>query len=137
MKWGRRKDKRSSSSSAKKQTRKENRSIKNDRKKASKNRRKLSDQELNDRVKRLEQEKKLKDLTNNDLKPGRTAVKKFLKTNGGKLASGLAGVGISAATGAAAYYLKNKISSKSPNYSGGDWKEFANFVAPNPHRKKK
>lgn len=133
MKWGRRKNRQSSSS----RDRARKKQIKQDRKKASKNRRNLSDKELNDRVKRLENEKKLKDLTDKDLKPGRTAVKKFLSTQGNKLASGLAGVAVSATVGATAYYMKNKISSKAPGYEGGDWREFARYVAPNPNAKKK
>ncbi len=140
MKWGvrRRKNKTSNGRrSSKKYKREETRKVRTDRKKASRNRRNLSDKELNDRIRRLENEKKLKKLTDEDLKPGRTAVKNFMKANGKRLASGLAGVGISAATGFAAFYLKNKISSKSPNFKGGDWQEFAKYVAPNPNAKKK
>lgn len=140
MKWGvrRHKDKTTNNKrSSRKAKREENRKVRTDRKKASRNRRKLSDKELNDRIKRLENEKKLKKLTEEDLNPGRTAVKNFMKTNGKQLASGLARVGVSAATGFAAFYLKNKISSKQPDYEGGTWTEFAKYVAPNPNAKKK
>lgn len=136
MKWGVRKDRVKSSGSSRKSARAENKAIKKDRKQASKNRKKLSDAELKQRITRLENERKLKTLTDQDLKPGRTATKKFLSEQGGRLAKGLAGVAVSAATGAAAYYVKNKLSSKAPDYAGGSWKDLAAYVAPNPHKKK-
>lgn len=131
MKWGRRKDKISSSISSKRKTYKENRNIKKKRQKASDNRRKLSDKELQARIKRLETEKRLKDLTDRDTKPGRTAVKKALKDNGGRLVTSIAGIGIGAATGITAYYLKKKLSSSNSKYV----REFSDFIqAPNKTR---
>ena len=94
-----------------------------DRKNAYKNRRSLSDKEISDRVRRLEQEKKLKSLTEDDVSPGRTAVKNFLRTTGGKIL-------YSAALGAAVYAGHYAITGKfNPEVA-------ANYMFPNPNKKK-
>ena len=94
-----------------------------DRKKASKNRRQLSDEELTSRVKRLEQEKKLKNLTDEDVAPGRTAVKNFLKTTGGRVLTTAAVGGL---VYAGHYAMTGKL----------DWNQAANYIFPNPNKKK-
>lgn len=63
--------------------------IRSDRKKAYKNRKLLSDEELNARINRLEREKRFKNLSEEDLKPGRTATKRFLANQGGKIVTGV------------------------------------------------
>ena len=94
-----------------------------DRKNAYKNRRSLSDKEISDRVRRLDQEKKLQSLTEDDVSPGRTAVKKFLRTTGGKIL-------YSAALGAAVYAGHYAITGKfNPEVA-------ANYMFPNPNKKK-
>lgn len=98
-------------------------SEKQDRARASKNRRQLSDEELNKRVKRLEQEKKLKNLTDEDVAPGRTAAKNFLKTTGGRV---LTTAAVGALVYAGHYAMTGKL----------DWNQAANYVFPNPNKKK-
>ena len=110
--------------------RKKNREIKQDRKQASKNRKNLSDAELNQRINRLEKERKLKTLTDQELKPGRTATKKFLKEQGSRLAGTIIG---GAAAGAAAYYVKKKLGGS--DYKSGGWEDF--FREMDKKRKKK
>lgn len=131
MKWGVRKDRvRTGKSSSRKSARSEERSIKKDRKQASKNRKKLSDAELNQRINRLEKERKLKTLTDQELKPGRTATKKFLKEQGSRIAGTVIG---GAAAGAAAYYVKKKLGGA--DYKQGGWEDF--FREMDKKRKKK
>lgn len=57
---------------------------------ANKNRSILSDAEIQKRINRLESEKRLNQLTEEQVTPGRAAVKEFFKTNGTKIASGVA-----------------------------------------------
>ena len=81
------------------QANKEMRNARKDRARAKRERRILSDDELNKRVNRLEKEKKLKQYTDEDLKPGRTAVKKFMAESGRQIAKGAAiGIGSYAVT---------------------------------------
>ena len=94
-----------------------------DRAKASKNRRQLSDEELTLRVKRLEQEKKLKNLTDEDVAPGKTAVKNFLKSTGGRV---LTTAAVGALVYAGHYALTGEL----------DYKQAANYIFPNPNKKK-
>lgn len=102
MKWGKRNGPpyplkpEARSSAEKKATREEKRqrklqakAIRSDRKKAYKNRKLLSDAELNARINRLEREKRFKALSEEDLKPGRTATKRFLANQGGKIVTGV------------------------------------------------
>lgn len=97
--------------------------IRQDRAYASKNRRNLSDEELASRVKRLEQERKLKNLTDEDVATGRTAVKSFLKTTGGRILT-------TAAVGAAVYAGHYAMTGKF------DPQQAANYIFPNPNKKK-
>lgn len=72
-------------------------------------RRQLSDTDLKTFVERLNNEKKLKTLINEDLKPGRTATKKFLGSTGGRVA---ATVAAGAATVAVKYAVERKLTPK-------------------------
>jgi hypothetical protein len=72
-------------------------------------RRQISDTDLKTFVERLNNEKKLKALINEDLKPGRTAVKKFLGSTGGRVA---ATVATGAATVAVKYAVERKLTPK-------------------------
>ena len=93
-----------------------------ERKKASDSRRLISDDELSKRIDRLQKEKRLKELTDEDLKPGRTAVKRFVKQHGGKVLG-------TAAVGAATYGLKVAIT------KDFNWKEAAQYITPKPKNK--
>lgn len=108
---------------ARKQAKKADKAIRKDRANASKNRRNLSDEELASRVKRLEQERKLKSLTDEDVASGRTAVKSFLKTTGGRVLT-------TAAVGAAIYAGHYAMTGKF------DPEKAANYIFPNPNKKK-
>lgn len=108
---------------ARKQAKKADKAIRKDRANASKNRRNLSDEELASRVKRLEQERKLKNLTDEDVASGRTAVKTFLKTTGGRVLT-------TAAVGAAIYAGHYAMTGKF------DPEKAANYIFPNPNKKK-
>lgn len=99
-----------------------NKSIKNDRAQASKNRRTLSDADIDARINRLKKEKQLKGLTDAELRPGRTAVKNFMKGSGGKVLT-------AAATGAMAYAGYDFMEKKG-------WTKAASYMFPNPHKKK-
>lgn len=81
----------------------EDKSARKDRENALKNRRTVSTEELKERVARLETEKKFKELAEADLHPGRKAVNEALARIGTKVV-------VTAATGAALYYLKYKTS---------------------------
>ena len=99
--------------------------VKEARKKDLKNRRILSDQELQNKINRLKMEKQFKELSEDDLKPGRTAVKKFMGSVGGKVVT-------SAAIGALAYAGKHYISKR----DNVNWEELANYMFANPNKKK-
>lgn len=100
-----------------------NSTIKTQRKNDLKNRRILSDRDLNEKINRLKLEKQFKDLTEADIKPGRTAVKNFLKSTGGKVVT-------SAAVGALAYAGHAAMTGKV------DLDQAANYIFPNPNKKK-
>ena len=105
-----------------------------DRKKAFKNRRQLPDEELTSRIKRLEQEKKLKNLTDEDIAPGKTAVKNFLKTTGGRVLT-------TAAVGGLVYAGHYAMTGKLPKHvpkslADVDWDQAANYMFPIPNKKK-
>ena len=108
---------------AKKEAKAAQKAEKRERANASKNRRQLSDEELNKRVKRLEQEKKLKNLTDEDVAPGRTAVKNFLKSTGGRVLT-------TAAVGGLVYAGHYAMTGKF------DPQQAANYIFPNPNKKK-
>ena len=108
---------------AKKEAKAARKAEKQERANASKNRRQLSDEELNKRVKRLEQEKKLKNLTDEDVAPGRTAVKNFLKSTGGRVLTTAAVGGL---VYAGHYAMTGKL----------DLNQAANYIFPNPNKKK-
>lgn len=108
---------------------------------ASKNRRSLSDADLDKRIARLEKEQKLKKLTEQDVAPGRTAVKNFMKSTGGKVLK-------AAAIGATVYAGKTVMQNKGFKDVKGlknkgkafrksvDYKELGNWMFPNPNKKK-
>ena len=60
----------------------------------------MSDEEINKRIQRIQKEKQLRDLIELDTAPGRTAIKKLLKTTGAVVAG-------AALTGATMYTLHN------------------------------
>lgn len=105
--------------------RKATRNEKTARKKDLKNRRTLSDKDLQQKINRLQSEKKFKELSEADLKPKRTAVKKFMKTVGGKVVT-------SAAVGGLAYAGKHYVSKR----NNVNWEELANYMFSNPNKKK-
>lgn len=92
--------------------------------KVRKNVRTTSDEDLRKEVNRLELEKKYKSLSDEDLKPGRTMVKKFLKSTGGRVVT-------SAAIGSLAYAGYLAVGGKDP-----EGRQLANYLFPNPNRKK-
>lgn len=94
------------------------------RKSTYKNRRTLSDDDLRKEVSRLELEKKYKNLVDEDVRPGRTAVQKFLKSTGGRVLT-------SAAIGTMAYAGYLALGGSDP-----DGTKMANYLFPNPNRKK-
>lgn len=94
------------------------------RKSTYKNRRTLSDDDLRKEVSRLELEKKYKNLVAEDVRPGRTAVQKFLKSTGGRVLT-------SAAIGTMAYAGYLALGGSDP-----DGTKMANYLFPNPNRKK-
>lgn len=100
------------------------RTERNRRAKVRKNVRTTSDEDLRKEVNRLELEKKYKNLSDEDLKPGRTAVKKFLKSTGGRVVT-------SAAIGSLAYAGYLAVGGKDP-----EGRQLANYLFPNPNRKK-
>ena len=126
MKWGVRryqnKDGSLTKAGQKRRAKQESKAIKESRRKDVKNRRKLSDAELKKKIDRLQTEKKLKDLTNEDLNPGRTEVKKILRSAGTKVLT-------AAVAGAAAYGIKAAMTKKF------DLEEAARYIAPKPKNK--
>ena len=94
------------------------------RKATYKNRRTISDDDLRKEVSRLELEKKYKNLVDEDVRPGRTAVQKFLKSTGGRVLT-------SAAIGTMAYAGYLALGGSDP-----DGTKMANYLFPNPNRKK-
>lgn len=121
MKWGVRK----SSYNKNESDKMKNAAKKAKRKKDLKNRRILSEKELEKKINRLKMEKQLKDLTEADVKPGRTAVKKFISSTGGKV--------ITAATVGGLTYAGKYYVSKQGNVN---YSELANYMFPNPNKKK-
>lgn len=126
MKWGVRryqnKDGSLTPAGKRREAKLSNKAFKKDRATASKNRRNLSDADLDARINRLKKEKQLKDLTDEDLRPGRTSVKNFMKTAGGKVVT-------TAATGALAYAGYSFMESNG-------FAEAAKYIFPNPNKKK-
>lgn len=100
------------------------RAAKQARKQDYKNRRNLSDKELNDKLDRLQKEKRFKELSREDIQPGRTAVKNFLKSSGGKVL-------YTAAIGGLAYAGKAAMTGKV------DLDQAATYLFPNPNAKRK
>lgn len=105
-----------------KNDRKQNKSIKQERSYAAKNRRNLSDSDLDARINRLKKEQQLRELTDADLRPGRTAVKNLMSSAGGKVIT-------AAATGALAYAGYSFMESNG-------FAKAANYIFPNPNKKK-
>lgn len=129
MKWGVRRYQNSdgslTSAGKKRYTRTESA---NDREKAQrksdlKNRRTLSDADLRKKIDRLKMEKEFKNLTNEDISPGKKYVSEILSSAGKKTLTVVA-------AGAMAYGIKVAMTKKF------DIKEAANYIAPNPNKKK-
>lgn len=121
MKWGIRRSKdQLSDSNGEKTLRDKERQR---RKQVHKNRRILSDADLKKEVDRLTLEKKYRELSDADLNPGRSAVSKFLKSSGGRVAT-------SAAIGSLAYLGYSAMTGKF------DVTRAADYMFPNPNRKK-
>ena len=103
----------------------------NRRAKVRKNVRTTSDEDLRKEVSRLELEKKYKELSAKDLHPARTAVKNFMKSTGGRVIT-------SAVIGSLSYagyaYLRGDV--KDPKAMEDMNKRLADYVFPNPNRKK-
>ena len=97
--------------------------VKSKREKMYKNVRTLSTEEISKQIERLKAEQTLKDAINRDLHPVRTAVSNVLKSTGGKVAT-------TALTGAVVYAIRSAMTKKF------DISEFANYVVPNPNKKK-
>lgn len=133
MKWGRRRyqnkdgsltpaGKKREARLGRKNDRKQNKLIKQERRYAAKNRRNLSDSDLDARINRLKKEQQLRELTDADLRPGRTAVRNFITNSGGKVIT-------AAATGALAYAGYSFMESNG-------FAKAANYIFPNPNKKK-
>lgn len=88
-----------------------------------KKRRTMSTEELTRKIERLKKEKQFKDLVESDIAPGRTAVKNFLKSSGGRVLT-------NAAIGALAYAGYAVVS------GNVDPKQAAGYIFPNPNKKK-
>lgn len=124
MKWGvRRYQNKDGSLTSAGKTRERTKNEKRERSERSKNRRTASLEELTKQISRLETEKKLKSLINEDIRPGRTMVAKILKSGGEKVLSGVV-------AGSMAYAVRYALTKEF------DLKEFANYIAPNPNKKK-
>lgn len=125
MRWGVRKDRQSRSSGKTKRRAPSEQQIEKSRRRVGVNqRRTLSEEELKKRIERLELEKRYKDLSDNDVNRGRKVVSSILADVGKTIAR-------NAAVGAGAYAIKVALTRQF------DIKEFARYVAPNPHAKKK
>lgn len=121
MKWGIRRTPAQLGHESKKRNR--DNEERRDRKDALKNRRSLSDADLKKMVERLKTERLLKELTESDIAPGRTAAKRFLISTGSKVIS-------TAAVGGLAYAAHYAMTHEfDPNVA-------ANYIFPNPHKKK-
>lgn len=124
MKWGvRRYQNKDGSLTSAGKTRERTKNEKRERSERSKNRRTASLEELTKQISRLETEKKLKSLTNEDIRPGRTMVAKILKSGGEKVLSGVV-------AGSMAYAVRYALTKEF------NLKEFANYITPNPNKKK-
>lgn len=127
MKWGVRryqnKDGTLTAAGKRRARKQEARDVRRQRKSDYKNRKLLSDSELDSKINRLKKERQFKELSEEDLKPGRAAAKKFIKSTGGKVLG-------SAAVGALAYAGHTFVSGKV------DLETLANYMFPNPHKKK-
>lgn len=124
MKWGvRRYQNKDGSLTSAGKTRERTKNEKRERSERSKNRRTASLEELTKQISRLETEKKLKSLINEDIRPGRTMVAKILKSGGEKVLSGVV-------AGSMAYAVRYALTKEF------NLKEFANYIAPNPTKKK-
>lgn len=127
MKWGVRryqnKDGSLTSEGKKHRNKDSNRDELESRKKDVRNRRSLSDEDLKRKIERLKTEKEFKDLTNNDISPGKVMVNNILRSAGTKVLT-------NAVAGATAYAVKAAMTKKF------DFKEAAEYMVPNPNKKK-
>ena len=101
----------------------ENDKVKQSRKNDIKSRRTMSDADLKRKIERLKMEKQLKDLTEEDIRPGRKAAKEIMSSAGKKVIG-------AAVAGGLSYGVKVAMTKKF------DIKEAANFIVPNPNKKK-
>lgn len=124
MKWGvRRYRSKDGSLTAAGRARERTKNEKKARRELSKNRRTVSMEELTKRINRIETERKLKTLIDEDTRPGRTMVAKALKSGGSKVLSGVI-------AGSIAYGIQYAFTKEF------NAKDFANYIAPNPNKKK-
>ena len=123
MKWGVRRNRHSQNKSSSNKRKSRDQAERNRRSNDLKKRRTMSDADLEKKIKRLKLEKEYKRLSEADIKPGRTAVKRFLSSSGGKVLG-------TAAVGGFAYAGKAAMSKRF------DWKEAASYIFPNPNKKK-
>ena len=127
MKWGVRKSRPSSSGSSKrkKKTNELSPDFKERTKRKSdlKNRRTLSDEELKRKIERLKMEREFKELTKEDIDPGKKFASEVMSSAGKKVLT-------AAAAGAMAYAVKSAMTKKF------DAKEAADYLVPNPNKKK-
>ena len=127
MKWGVRKSRPSStrSSRRKKKSNEPSPDFKERTKRKSdlKNRRTLSDEELKRKIERLKMEREFKELTKEDIDPGKKFASEVMSSAGKKVLT-------AAAAGAMAYAVKYAMTKKF------DAKEAADYLVPNPNKKK-
>lgn len=125
MKWGVRRTPEQLGHPKPMSERKRRKEIRKARRKAVRNRRYISDKELTDAVSRMEKEKKLRDLYEDDsaIRRGKKAVKNAIGAIGSKVI-------VPAVVGTTAYAVKTAMT--------GDFsvKEAAQYIAPNPNKKK-
>ena len=88
-----------------------------------KNRRTLSDEELKRKIERLKMEREFKELTKEDIDPGKKFASEVMSSAGKKVLT-------AAAAGAMAYAVKSAMTKKF------DAKEAADYLVPNPNKKK-
>lgn len=127
MKWGVRKSRPSSSGSSKRKKKTNELSpdleVKTKRKSDLKSRRTLSDDELKRKIERLKLEREFKELTKEDISPGKKFASELMSSAGKKVLT-------AATAGAMAYAVKSAMTKKF------DAKEAADYLVPNPNKKK-
>lgn len=106
-----------------------NEDIKESRKSDLKNRRSLSIDDIKKRIDRMKLERELKTLTQEDIAPGKKFCTDILQSVGKKTIPIVL-------SGAALYGVNYALTKKGNPNAKIDWKQMANYVAPNPNKKK-